>query len=517
MASTSRSRTSAQRRSSSGRSHPPAKRRRKKNSGRGALMLLIVLFLIMLVMAILLIGQKSQDNKEIRTALARTTFFDGIYVDDVHLGGMTYDQAETTLTRILGARDFDGSIIITHKDQIWEANQEDLSLDYDLTQVLDEAYAIGRDPEKSDKENYAALRQLKITPARFSITTQLGISGLSDLVADIAAQVDVPARNAAFMGFGNGAQFSQEENGLKVDQELLKERILQQIQNNDFPTAIEVPTIVTTPEITVTQLEASCKRIVRFTSTATSDKTRNNNIKLALSAINGTVLKPGEVFSMNDTTGERTDAKGYQPAGAIRNGILIQELGGGVCQVSTTIFNAVARADLKIVERNPHTWPSSYVEKGQDAMVDYPSSDFKFENTTGSDLYICCWFDDSSHTIYVELYGMPILADGTTIELRTEILETIPQPEDVVKESSALPAGAVEETRTGRTGYRVRCYKQYVTDGKVVSEEKLCDSYYAAIAAIFTIGPAVETQPDPVVPEIPVIPELPADTSEPLG
>lgn len=491
---------------------PVRRRLRKKNNVGG--MLLLVLALVGVAIGGVVIAQAAQENKQMRTALDRTTFFDGIYVEDVHLGGMTYDQAQTTLSRILGAREFDGSVIITYGEQIWEATSDMLAVDFDLDQVLTQAYAIGRSGQ-TDQDNYQAVQQLKTVPARFDVSAQLGAGGLSDLAADIAAQIDKPAKNAAFMGFGNGVQFSKEEPGLAVDQQLLTQRILERIQSGDLSAAVEVPTTVLEPQITVAQLESTYKRIARYTSKATSDKTRNSNIKLALSAINGTVVGPDETFSMNGTTGERTDAKGYQPAGAIRNGVLIQELGGGVCQVSTALFNAVARADLSIVERNPHTWPSSYVEKGQDAMVDYPGSDFKFKNNTGADLYLCCWFDDASHTIYVELYGVPVLEQGVTIELRTEVLETISQPEDIVEESSALPQGSVEETRTGRTGYRVRCYKQYMKDGQLLREEKLCDSYYAALAAIFTVGTALAQTPDQT--QAPVDPQIPIDTSEPLG
>ena len=128
--------------------------------------------------------------------------------------------------------------------------------------------------------------RLKTVPARFDVSAQLGAGGLSDLAADIAAQIDKPAKNAAFMGFGNGVQFSKEEPGLAVDQQLLTQRILERIQSGDLSAAVEVPTTVLEPQITVAQLESTYKRIARYTSKATSDKTRNSNIKLALSAIN---------------------------------------------------------------------------------------------------------------------------------------------------------------------------------------------------------------------------------------
>ena len=123
------------------------------------------------------------------------------------------------------------------------------------------------------------------------------------------------------------------------------------------------------PTITKSQLVGQFGLISSFTTTTTKDKDRNNNIAISAAALNGRMVKPGDTMSFNDCTGQRTGEKGYREAGAIAGGVLVDDTGGGVCQTSSTLFNAVVRADLEIVKRSAHSWPSSYVNKGEDATV----------------------------------------------------------------------------------------------------------------------------------------------------
>ena len=121
-------------------------------------------------------------------------------------------------------------------------------------------------------------------------------------------------------------------------------------------------------------------------------------MSLYMESTNSTVL-PGETFSFNQATGQRTAEKGYKPAAAIAGGETFDEIGGGVCQTSSTLFNAVVRANLTIVSRKPHAWPSNYVPKGEDATVNWPDLDFKFKNDTEWPIFLVAWCDKSAKTV----------------------------------------------------------------------------------------------------------------------
>ena len=195
------------------------------------------------------------------------------------------------------------------------------------------------------------------------------------------------------------------------------------------------------------------------------------------------------MFSINDLTGPRTAAKGYKDAGTIRDGILVDEPGGGVCQVSTTLFNAVVRAGMEIVERHNHSWPSDYVEVGMDAAIDYPAKDFKFKNVSDSPIYLVAIFEDRELT--VEVYGKPVLEEGITIELRSHVDSTIERGEDIYEFDANLLPGETVQLRKGRDGKVASTYIRYMRGDTLVEEKLLFKSNYPAIRAKYGYGPEI--------------------------
>ena len=186
---------------------------------------------------------------------------------------------------------------------------------------------------------------------------------------------------------------------------------------------------VLAPKVTSAALQSNFAMIASFTTTTNSNENRNTNINLAAHAISGTTVLPGDTFSFNNATGERIVAKGYLPAPAIADGTTRDDIGGGVCQLSGTLFNAVALADLEIVYRSPHAWPSDYVDKGRDATVDWPSLDFKFKNNKDTPVFIVAGYQKRKVT--VELYGMS-LGRGVAIDLQTKLVSTREAPREPI-------------------------------------------------------------------------------------
>jgi vancomycin resistance protein YoaR len=218
--------------------------------------------------------------------------------------------------------------------------------------------------------------------------------------------------------------------------------------------------------------------ISEFSTTTTKDNNRNTNIQLSAQAINGKTVLPGEIFSFNGATGERTAARGYREAPAISGGQSKDEVGGGVCQTSSTLFNAVARADLEIIERNPHAWPSHYIDKGLDATVNWPGLDFKFRNNTDQPIFIVAGYKNRKVT--VKIYGMSLGA-GVRIDLESELVRTIPQPEGVnYVVNTALAPGESKKTVTGRTGYEVNTWKVWYQGNQETRREILFKTTYKA-------------------------------------
>ena len=221
-------------------------------------------------------------------------------------------------------------------------------------------------------------------------------------------------------------------------------------------------------------------RVSSFTTETTKDNNRNTNITLSSDALNGRVVMPGETLSFNECTGQRTKAKGYKEAGAISGGQLIDDTGGGVCQTSSTLFNAVVRANLEIVDRSQHSWPSTYVPKGEDAAVDWPRLDFVFRNNTDFPVFILAWYEDQKVT--VEVYGK-MLENGTTINLYSETIRTLtPSDEVIYTRDESMARGASKVAKKKRTGYVVDTYKVfYDVNGIELRREKLWQTTYRAV------------------------------------
>ena len=203
-----------------------------------------------------------------------------------------------------------------------------------------------------------------------------------------------------------------------------------------------------------------------------SSAARCNNLTLACKAVNGTILKPGEVFSYNETLGERTVEKGYMGAGAYVGGETVTAIGGGICQVSSSIYYSVLHADLEVVERYNHMYPTGYVPLGMDATVDWGNLDFRFRNNTNHPIRIDA-YSDGAGTVTIEIYGTD--EKDYYVEMTYEVLKTYPST-TVYKEMDANNPDGYRDgdvIQTAYTGYDVKTYKNKYSkaDDSLISVE----------------------------------------------
>ncbi|MEG2315195.1 MAG: VanW family protein [Clostridia bacterium] len=433
--------------------------------------------------------ESSNLYKQYRSYMARDVIYPGVFVDGVHVGDMTLDEARTALTAAGSDVPNGFSVTVAIGDKTWVVDSSNVPAQRNLGNVLERAYAIGR-------TNTTAIQSTLQTPFRerlnrtialresgVNLTTQASYDheAVRAIVQEIAQYVTRPPVDAQILSFDYKARtftFSQEQPGVTLDQELLYGKLITALDRWEKGATVTADPVVTPPKVTKADLAANFKLVSAFTTDTTKDRNRNTNIDLACRAINGTHLLPGESFSFNATTGQRTTEKGYQSAGAIAAGQSIEEVGGGICQVSSTIFNAVARANLEIVSRSPHAWPSSYVNRGEDATVNWPNLDFKFKNNTNSPIFLITYYQDRKMS--AEIWGMS-LGEGVSIDLDSNVIKTM-QPSGEVKYvlNTELPYGTEKNTVKARTGYVVETYKVWLLNGKEQKRELLHTSTYKA-------------------------------------
>ena len=247
------------------------------------------------------------------------------------------------------------------------------------------------------------------------------------------------------------------------------------------------------PAVTAEELEGVLFRDVlgQCRTHVSGTAARINNVKLSAAACNGVVLNTDDVFSYNATTGQRTTAKGYQAAPAYVQGETVDEVGGGVCQTSSTLYYACLRANLEITERYAHRYVPAYIDWGMDATVSWGGPDYKFTNNTNYPIKIVTSYSGGYLTI--KILGTNV--DGTSVKMTNEVLSTTPW-ETVYKDDETLPAGTEKVTTTPYTGYKVKSYRNvYDADGKLISSTYEATSDYKVRNKVISRGPALPQTP----------------------
>lgn len=281
-------------------------------------------------------------------------------------------------------------------------NMEELGLSYTYHEPLQQAYLIGREGTIFDKAISKHKASWGIT---FKPDYQWNDQVLAEALTKHLSTLNLPAEDAHFsITPDNSMQIVSEKLGKQVDIDSLIASVKKLSLNQTE--MIPVPFNAVIPIITKTELEDVKMTGLLSDYTTHFDpnlKERTHNIKLAAKAIDGMLLKPGEEFSFNQTVGPRTVEAGYQMAMIIEGDKFVPGLGGGICQVSSTLYNAVRLASLRVIERSHHSLTVTYVPPGQDATVAYPSLDFKFRND--SDGYLLIRSLVNSNTVAFSIYG----------------------------------------------------------------------------------------------------------------
>lgn len=415
---------------------------------------------------------------QMRAVVSQNVIHGPVYIDDTPVTGMTLEEAGALLDnrKTEQARAF--SVTLAAEGNQWTISSEDVPMEWDTDVLLQKAYMIGR--VGSLEQRYEMIQSLS-EPVYLSSAFTYDKSAIRTLTDQIAAHLHVEPVNAAVVAFdvtNRTFAFSEDQAGQTVNAENLYQTVIYQLDNGQYGSTIRIDVQEVPPTITRAMLEKDYTRISAFATTTTDNSNRNTNIALAASAINGQMIAAGGTLSFNGVVGERTAAGGYMEAGAIENGRTVQEIGGGICQVSTTLFNAMVRANCEIVERKPHAWPSDYVPRGEDAAVDWPKLDLKMRNATATPMFITAWYDNQ--TITVEVYGLS-LGEGVSIDIESETTYSKQPTETVYTYNGNLPIGTTQLLKKPRTGYSVQTYKIWKQDGVEMSREKFYTTDYKVI------------------------------------
>ena len=501
----------------------------RRRSSRANLMKILLLALGVLVVALIVVlilmlangGGGDPEQKQLNLK-EHGKYIDGVSIGGVNVSGLTYAEAsanqeiKTQAQTILDSFKYS----FTVNDKQYDYTAAELGLISNREKVLEEALYYGQVGEGAAiREQQQQAREQGVD---FALAVYADEAAVHEKILALKPELDILPQDASLeiagdvMGEGRFT-YIDEVTGVDVDAAQLARLITTNINNGDYSVA-KAPVIITNPKISVETLKANTVLLRSYTSSFGESKSlydpdRVINIKLMADIVNGTVIKPGEVWSINDAAGPR-DSKtaktvGWAYAPGINDGKYEMEVGGGVCQVSSTVYNAAILSELEIAERRQHSWPSSYIPTGMDATISTGGPDLKLMNPFNMPVYIAASVNEEEKTVTVEFYGPPPQHDYTIKFINKRV--STQKAADPIYHYNATKDPDGNSIREGKTlvwkphhdGQTWEVYKQYLdSDGNVIKSELFSKDTYKAFAGEYYVnGPDPESVLPTVDPE----------------
>ena len=435
-------------------------------------------------------------------------FYPNIYVNDIPLEGKTLDEAAAVVSQQVTALISSWRITLRTQDgRSWDITGKDLGMQYDVADQLDQLWAIGH--TGTSAQRYEQVKVVEEEPVFRYTTLTYDMSSINQILAQIKSEVDkapVSATKVYDDTVWPPYTYTDDVDGQELDITGLNEQIMGMVDRLESGVVDLAPTPVKAP-ITRAYLESQIVKLSSFETTIgnTSTEGRFANIKLGTEMFNHLIIKSGESVSFNKVTGKRTEANGFQQALELAYGEYVMGWGGGICQVSSTLYNAVVNAGLEIRSRTQHSRPSSYVEKGLDATVQDDRIDFVFRNNTNADIFIETEYykKGSYYRCKFTIYGRPD-PNGYSYKLVSEVVQTIEKPETVYKPDKEMQYVVYDDEEyvysKGEDGYIVDVYLVTLdANGLEVSREKKYTDTYKAVAPVTYVGVTPRETPVPQI------------------
>lgn len=477
-----------------------------KKKHRGVTVFAVILLLAVIGAGGYFAGSQYLRNKEINETVKPYDglFCPGVYVDGIHLAGMTPEQALNTVQSNIQQRHDAWKVqLVYNNTQIAEIDADMLEFNVDPRGVLNEAWQQGHtgDPE----QRYEAMLHLEQVPYQAYTAKPSGNTRVIDeKLAQIKEAIDTPAKDAEMISFDPSMPYpfdiSEEAYGQSLNTEPIKQKLYEMVSTMESGTVEIIPERL---EPSVRKADVMKHYMLRSYVSTPIDKhsteDRNNNIRHAFDFINGYRLEPGKTFSFNGVVGERTPANGFYPAIEYVYGEHVEGYGGGVCQASTTLYQAAVCAGLQILKREPHSDKVSYTDLGKDATVYWYGKrriDLTFRNNTDGTIYIVAAVkQDASNkkrlNATVAIYGQDM--GDVRYDIESEVTETLPAPFNPVyrKDTNGTYVTYKDQQKSvsaAKEGYVVKSYLVEYTSGVQTNRKLLYTDRYEAKAEVIYVG-----------------------------
>lgn len=445
------------------------------------------------------------DEKEkAQEMMAQEGIYPGISIAGIDVSGMSPDKALLLLENDSVVNGELCTIALTWEDESWVYTLGELGVTASIEEAVDGAYQYGRGADA--EENLANVQALLHTGLDFAVGYEFDSQVVADILDELQEDIDQEMVEAAMVRERGETRaedafvVTEDQVGRSLDVSATNNAVVSIVEamlsgNSTGTGSVALVVDVEEPTLTAEIFEESQDLIGTYYTTYTfTDVNRNTNLEVGCAYITDTILMPDEELSLNEGLGEQTAERGYKDAGVYENGKVVSGMGGGVCQITTTVYNAAIFAEIEIVKRYAHSMPVGYVPLGRDAAVAGTYKDLVIKNDTEYPIYLEAFAEDG--VLQVNLYGHEIHEEGRTLEYKTVWEQTVAKPAEIITEDPERYEGEREITYQGQTGSVIAVYKLVYQDEELVSEELFNKSSYISVADEVTVGTKpLETTP----------------------
>lgn len=446
-----------------------------------------VLLAVCAVAAILMLGNRVSAQE----ISGDVTIKDGIYAGEISLCGLTKEEARNKIEDyVTGLGQGQVTLVAAGGHKI-TVSAADLGVCWGNPEIVEEAAKLGT--EGNVIRRYKAMKDLLFENKVYDIALEFDVAAINDVIVNQCIQYDQKPVDAGLTREDGQFIIQEGKTGYETDIESSIDEVYSYLENHwqGGNCEIALNVVEEKPRGTAEDLAQVQDLLGTFTTDySSSNSNRSGNVSNGCSKINGTLLFPGDEFSATDTVSPFTTANGYALAGAYLNGKVVNSVGGGICQVSTTLYNAVLLAELEVTERNAHSMIVTYVKASADAAIaESAGKDFKFKNNTDYPIYIEGITKNKKITF--NIYGKETRPADREVRYESEVLEVIEPTIDLITADASKPLGYVS-TESAHIGYKARLWKIVKENGKEVSREVVNNSKYNVSPRSAVVGVATD-------------------------
>lgn len=414
----------------------------------------------------------------------------GIYADQINISGMTVSEARNAVQEYV---DSCGEVQITlHAvdDQAIVTTAAEAGLKWANPEIIEEAAALGKDG--NIVQCYKMLKDLERSNKVYEVKFDFDKEKIRALIEEQSAQYNQEAVDAVLTRADGAFRITEGQPGVIVDVNASAEAVYQYLTNEwrGEEGYVDLAVTVQEPRGNAEELSQITDVLGTFTTSySTSNSSRSANVANGCKLIDGSLLYPGDEFSCYEAVSPFSKDNGYYMAASYLNGQVVDSLGGGICQVSTTLYNAVLLSELEVTERHNHSMIVTYVDPSADAAIAESSGkDFKFVNNYDVPIYIEGYTTEDKQICFT-IYGMETRDSGHQVRYESEVVSKTYPDSEVIYANEGLPVGSVS-VQSAHIGYKANLWKIVTENGTEVSREKINSSSYMVAPRTATVGVA---------------------------